>query len=87
MENTQNEKYTLELNLKKLISIDDIFNNGTAVKKLLSKGICTSKPEKMSRIYFKLTIEIEEDIIYQSEGCDILLNKKKDFNTIDYLES
>lgn len=40
--------------MKNLISIDDIFMNGTILKKLITKGVSTAKPESSSLIYYAL---------------------------------
>lgn len=58
-----------------------------AIKKTFHKGISSSsKPEKICRIYFKLKICVNEQTIYESEGCDQELKGKKDENQIDFLE-
>lgn len=46
--------------------IDDVFGEGSAVKKEILRGNSTSKPEKMSRIFFELRIKVDEELIYES---------------------
>ncbi|EGR27393.1 hypothetical protein IMG5_196630 [Ichthyophthirius multifiliis] len=81
--------YKLELNLKKLISIEDILGNGQLIKKQLFKGICTSKPEKDCRIFFSLKIEVNQQIIYDSGTINNLEEQVKNSNMskIEFLEN
>lgn len=68
--------WAVEIHIEKMYKIDDLFGDGSLVKKSVRKGYSTAKPEKVSEIGFDLWIykksksnlefPQEEDIIYRS---------------------
>ncbi|EGR31346.1 hypothetical protein IMG5_112160 [Ichthyophthirius multifiliis] len=87
-ENPNNENYILEIHIKKLLVIQNVFSDGSVVKKILKRGIVNTRMEKISRVYFSLKIEVDKKIIYESGNCDnIQLNQEKDEKQIQLLEN
>ena len=55
---TQKNKLYLQVEIVENIRFDDIFNNGSVLKKLRTFGISTASPEVLSLVYFDLKIKV-----------------------------
>ncbi|EGR33673.1 hypothetical protein IMG5_045880 [Ichthyophthirius multifiliis] len=88
--NSDDQSYILEINLKKLIQIQDIFQDEMAIKKIQKEGTIigsnNQKLEKICRVYFSLKIEVFTKIIYESPFCEKELSLENDENQIQLIE-
>jgi len=48
--------WTIEIGIMRMFKIDDIYGDGSLVKKVFRKAISTAKPDKVSEVQFDLWI-------------------------------
>jgi hypothetical protein len=56
----------VEIEVFDLVKIDDIFSDGSLLKRLLRSGTDQQKPEKISKMKFDLEIRVGSNVIYTS---------------------
>lgn len=75
--------WVVEINLKQLCKIDDIYHDGQIIKKTLYKGRSTAKPDKISQVDFDLWIysmtekEVPEELLFSSATYEPPFQYKK----------
>lgn len=63
------KEWTVSIQIFDLISVDDIYMDGTLIKKLLWKGVSTAKPDSSSYIYYALKYLDSNKNVLHEDAC------------------
>ena len=63
------EDWFVEIQIFEFHSIDDIFLNGSILKKTIMKGVSTAKPDSASLAYFALQIYSPQGTLLHEDSC------------------